>query len=121
VKAIVLLALALAFSLAGGAPAPGLGIRGTVWAPECGIEPGVCTFVRTPGATVQGCRVGGAACVRARSGGDGGYRLHVPAPGRYRLFARKHAELGEYRTRQRLVVVRPGQVLRVDLGSAGSG
>jgi hypothetical protein len=116
VKAIVLLAV-VALAGGGAASPPGNGIRGTVWAPECGIEPGVCTFVRTRDAVVEGCLVGARACVRARSGRDGGYYLHVPRPGRYRLVARKDAELGEYRTQPRVVVVRPGRFLRgADLG-----
>ncbi len=121
VKALPALALLLALALAAcGASAAGE-IRGAVWSPECGVEPGVCKFVRTAGATVEACPAAGGRCVRARSADDGSYRLRVSRPGRYRLIAQSRAALGEYQTRARYVVVESGDVLRaVDLGGSTS-
>jgi hypothetical protein len=112
-----LLGLALGFGSAAGAAVAG-DVRGTVWSPSCGIEPGVCLWVRTAGATVYGCRVGAAGCAQARSRSDGSYRLRLPGPGRYRLVAVVRGRFGEWRTRPRVLVVRAGRTRTgVDLGS----
>ena len=89
-------------------------IQGTVWSPSCGVEPGVCTFVRAPAAVVAACR---ATCVRTRSDRSGRYRLRVAAPGRYRLTAKVQGRFGAWHARPRIVVVRrAGAVVDVDLG-----
>jgi hypothetical protein len=112
----------LALVLAGGcgstreAATAGAEIRGIVWSPECGVEPGVCKWVRAAQATVRGCLVTREVCRRTRSGADGTYALRVSRPGRYRVLATKRVELGVYRTRAREVLVRSGEVSRLDLG-----
>jgi hypothetical protein len=97
------------------APA-GAEIRGIVWSPECGVEPGVCKWVRAAQATVRGCLVTRDVCQRTRSGPDGTYQLRVSRPGHYRVLATKRAELGVYRTQARDVVARSGEASRLDLG-----
>jgi hypothetical protein len=120
VKARPALALLLALAFAACGASKTSEIRGAVWSPECGVEPGVCKFVRMAGATVEACPAAGGRCARARSAADGSYRLRIPRPGRYRLIAHSGgAAAGEYRTRARYVVVGSGEVLRaINLGRA---
>ncbi len=93
----------------------GTEIRGTVWSPACGVEPGVCRFVATANARVSACRAG--HCVRTRSDRHGRYRLLVPRPGRYRLTAVVRAPFGVWRAPPKTVVARSSKILSgIDLG-----
>jgi hypothetical protein len=97
-------------------------IRGVVWAPECGSEPGVCRFVRVAGATVRAClvtRLGCTGVMHARAGRDGSYRLLITRPGHYRLTGTKRVQLGTYRPSPQDVLAGRGQVVRVELGKPG--
>jgi hypothetical protein len=94
-------------------------IYGTVWSPQCGIEPGVCTFVRTAGAAVIACRRG-AGCARTRSGHVGSYRLLLLRSGRYVVSVTVPGPFGAWRPSPRVVRVVDGARVRVDLGQKGS-